>query len=57
MEMTNHQRDCLDWFEQNRLNTTRFDGRWIWREDIRRDTELADRFWQKIDRETRVVAS
>jgi hypothetical protein len=31
-------------------------GAWIWPEDIRRDADLADRFWEKIDRETRIRA-
>jgi hypothetical protein len=55
--MTNYQRDALDWFSQNTIGATQFEGRWVWSEDIRRDADLANRFWQKIDRECRVTVS
>jgi hypothetical protein len=54
-QMTIHQREVLDWFYQNHIGATLFEGKWMWPTDIRNDKNLADRFWQEIDREARVT--
>jgi hypothetical protein len=33
--------DCLKWYDAIGANAVRYDGKWVWRSDIKKDPELA----------------
>ena len=43
--MTASQKAALHWFSWNNVGSMRFDGRWIWRADLRTSATLADAVW------------
>jgi len=47
--MTATQKQVLRFWNDQRIGAVPFEGKWIWPHDIRKDADLADRYWATIE--------